>query len=72
MDSNRLIRLVDGSGEEVMVEEGGQLNPERHAAVMTAIYGRSQRITSRKHGDGTAMYGNIGLWDEVWLPSTAG
>ena len=63
MESHDLIRLVEGNGNEILVEGGVQLDDDRHNSVVAALRTRAHRITARQRG--RAGYGHSTLWEDT-------
>ena len=56
MESNKLIWLIDGQGDDIFA-------PTQHHSVVEAIHLRAQRISSRQRQRAAPRYGEVGMWD---------
>ena len=63
MESQDLIRLVEGNGDEILVEGGVQLEDDRHNSVVATLRTRAHRITARQQG--RTGYGTSTLWEDT-------
>ena len=63
MESQDLIRLVEGNGDEILVEGGVQLGDDRHNSVVATLRTRAHRITA--HQQGRTGYGTSTLWEDT-------
>jgi hypothetical protein len=65
-ETHGLIRLIDGQGDDMLVEGEGQLSRKQHESVVARIYNRSSRITSaRLKETQLRTYGKKTLWGDT-------
>lgn len=65
LESNKLIRLVDGQGDDILVEGGRQFANNYHQSVVDAIHLGSQQIVYWRQRRVAPGYGEAGMWDGI-------